>query len=140
MALVHETRIVIGTADCDALGHMNVARYIGLCNVNGFAMLTAMGWPPGQERDGLRLSFAVVQMDSQFLAEVLEGETLIVASNILRIGTKSATFRNRIRRDSGEAVFCSLWVSACLNLDTRRGEVIPDALRADLARYLDPDA
>lgn len=30
MGLSHRTRVVIGTTDCDALGHMNVARYFAL--------------------------------------------------------------------------------------------------------------
>ena len=139
MGQVHTTKIVIGTSDCDALGHMNVARYHALCNQNGFGMQTAMGWPPGEERGGLRLSFALVKSESEFKSEVLEGETLVVMTDIARIGQKSASFRNRIERDDGKPVFHSVWHSACLNLDTRRAHVIPDMFREMLERYLNLD-
>lgn len=140
MQKTHETRVVIGTSDCDVLGHMNVASYIALCNRNGFAMQTAMGRIPGDEYEGLRLSFAVVREESDFVAEVLSGETLIVQTNIARIGNKSARFRNRILREDGSLVFDSTWDSVCLNLETRRAEIIPDGFRAALEAYLVPDA
>lgn len=141
MTKSHSMRVVVGTTDCDALGHLNVARYFALCNVCGSEMQAKMGWIPGAVRDGVRLSFAVVRLESDFQSEVMEGEALIVHSDIARIGTKSATFRNRITREDGSPVFYSKWISACLNLDTRRSHPIPDTLRMALEQYLvvDPE-
>jgi YbgC/YbaW family acyl-CoA thioester hydrolase len=136
MGEVQETQVVIGTADCDALGHMNVARYFALCNLNGFAMQTAMGWPPGATVDGRKLSFAVVHSESDFLSEVMEGETLLVRTDIAEIGTTSATFRNRILRQDGTRVFESHWKSVLMDLDARRSTPIPDGFRAMLQRYM----
>jgi acyl-CoA thioesterase FadM len=136
MGQVQETRVVIGTADCDALGHMNVARYFALCNLNGFAMQTTMGWAPGHSVDGQRLSFAVVHCESDFLSEVMEGETLLVRTDISEIGTRSATFRNRILREDGSAVFESHWKSVLMDLDARSAAVIPESFRAMLRRYM----
>lgn len=130
--------ITVGSSDCDALGHVNVARYFAFCNLNGIAMQTAMGFPPGEAHEGLRLSFAVVQMDSEFKAELLAGERIRVHTNIAQIGTKSATFRNWITREDGSVAFYSEWKSACLNLDTRRAHDIPDAFRNALMRFLTP--
>ena len=138
MGLVHETRVVVGTADCDALRHMNVARYFALSNLNGFAMQTAMGWTPGESVDGQRLSFAVVHSESDFKSEVMEGEVLIVQTDISGIGNRSATFRNRIVRESGEAVFESHWKSVLMDLDTRRAAPIPPTLGEMLKRYQSP--
>lgn len=139
MGQAFETRMTVGTTDCDALGHLNVAQYFALCNRNGFAMQTAMGWPPGEAVDGLRLSFAVVKADCNFMAEVLAGETVIVQASIARIGNKSAVFRNNIQRPDGSPVFASTWQSACLNLDTRKSQVIPDNLREALQQFYVPD-
>ncbi|MFK7753509.1 MAG: acyl-CoA thioesterase [Sedimentitalea sp.] len=139
MARQQTLDITVTASDCDALGHMNVARYISLSNENGFAMQTTMGWPPGETRDGVRLSFAVVQMESSFLAEVLLGETLSVRTDVARIGTKSAVFRNEIWRGGDQLVFRSLWQSVCLDLDTRKGAVIPPSLRAVLEDFLTPE-
>ena len=139
MGQIFETEMIVGSTDCDALGHLNVAQYFALCNVNGFAMQRAMGWPPGEAVDGLRLSFAVMKADCNFMAEVLAGETVRVQASIKRIGTKSAVFRNDIKRMDDSPVFASTWQSACLNLDTRKSYVIPDNLREALERFHVPD-
>ena len=127
-------RYVVGTQDCDALGHMNVARYIAICNLAGSDMLRRIGWPPGESNAGRRYSFAAVNMQSEFFGEVLEGETLETAVGIDTIGTKSATFDNRIHRADGTLVFRSLWKSALMDLDTRRAVPVPEDLRAELAQ------
>ncbi len=129
-------RYVVGTLDCDALGHLNVARYFALSNKAGFAMQTSIGWAPGQTNAGRRYSFAVVHADSDFLAEVHEGEVLLVRPGIRSIGTKSAVFDTLISRENGEAVFRSAWKSALLDLDSRRAVEIPDDLRAALQALL----
>lgn len=136
MGSVHKTRMVIGTADCDALGHMNVARYFALCNQSGFAMQTALGWAPGDEIDGQRLSFAVVHSESDFQSEVMEGETLIVETDICDIGARWAVFRYRIRREDGTPVFETHWKSVLLDLETRRATEIPARFRRKLEDYL----
>lgn len=136
MAQQHKTRVVIGSSDCDALGHMNVARYFALCNQNGFAMQEAMGWAPGKVVDGQKLSFAVVHAESDFRSEVLEGEALIVETDISDVGEKWAVFRNRISREDGSEVFVSLWKSVLLNLETRKSTAIPPKFRAALERYM----
>lgn len=122
-------RYVVGTQDCDALGHMNVARYIAVCNLSGSALMERIGWPPGQVNAGRRYSFAAVNMQSEFLGEVLEGQVLQAECGIEGVGTKSATFDNRIYLENGPLVFRSLWKSALMDLDTRRAVAVPDDLR-----------
>lgn len=127
-------RYVVGTQDCDALGHMNVARYIAVCNLAGSDMLRRIGWPPGESNAGRRYSFAAVNMHSEFFGEVLEGETLETAVGIDTIGNRSATFDNRIYRTDGKLVFRSLWKSALMDLDTRRAVAVPEDLRSKLSQ------
>jgi len=127
-------RYVVGTQDCDALGHMNVARYIAVCNLAGSDMLRRIGWPPGEPNAGRRYSFAAVNMHSEFFGEVLEGETLETAVGIDTIGNRSATFDNRIYRTDGKLVFRSLWKSALMDLDTRRAVAVPEDLRSTLSQ------
>ena len=129
-----EMQVVIGSSDCDALGHMNVSRYFALCNQAGFAMQTAIGWPPGAENAGRRYSFAVVHSESDFLAEVHAGEALVVQTGIAEIGNKTADFDNRIARKDGTPVFRSVWKSVLMDLDTRRAVIIPEDLRFSLMR------
>ncbi|GAG77099.1 unnamed protein product, partial [marine sediment metagenome] len=82
-------RLTIGSSDCDVLGHMNSARYFAACNEAGFAMQTAIGWTPGEANNGRRYSFAVVRSEADFLAEVNEGQVLLIYVGISKIGTKS---------------------------------------------------
>lgn len=136
MAEMHVERLVVGSSDCDALGHMTMSRYFAACQTAGFAMQRAMGWPAGEVNKGRRLSFAVVHLDSDFLAEVNAGQVIEVSVGLREIGNRSATFLHRIALQDGTPVFESAWKSALMNLDTRRAEVIPDDMRAAMHDYL----
>lgn len=130
--MVEPYRYVVGSYDCDLLGHMNVARYIALCNLAGFDMLDRIGWTPGGANQGRRYSFAAVNMNCEFFSEVHAGEVLLTYPGIDSVGTKSATFDNRITREDGQIVFRSMWKSALMDLDTRKSTLVPDDLRASL--------
>ena len=125
-------RLTIGSSDCDVLGHMNSACYFAACNRAGFAMQTEIGWAPGAANKGRRYSFAVVRSEADFLAEVHEGQVLLVYVGISHIGTKSAAFENRLTLEDGTLVFQSTWRSVLMDLDTRQSVAIPDDLRAAL--------
>jgi acyl-CoA thioester hydrolase len=126
---------VVGTSDCDELGHMNVACYFAFTNRAGMAMQTAIGWPPGQANRGRRYSFAVVKSDSEFLAELHAGEEIAVVTGISAFGTKSATFHTEILRIDGTPAFRTTWKSVLMDLDTRKSTELPDDLRAALEPY-----
>ena len=126
---------VIGTLDCDELGHLNVSRYFRFCNRAGFAMQAAIGWPPGEANAGRRYSFAVVTETSEFLAEMHAGEVITAEVGISAMGTKSATFLNVLRRADGSVAYSSPWKSVLMDLDTRRSVELPEDLRAALKTY-----
>ncbi len=131
-------RFIVGSRDCDELGHLNVSGYIYYCNRAGSAFMRAIGWPPGQGNGGRRYSFAAVHVVSDYLAEVREGQAILVRAGVAAIGGKSVTFDNRIMREDGTPVFRSLWKSALMDLDTRRAVAVPDDLRAALEGGLVP--
>ena len=141
MARFTPLRIVVGSSDCDALGHMNVANYYSYSSLSGREFQRLIGWPPGQANKGRRLSFAVVRAESDFRAEVLEGQAILVTTSVGSIGEKSATFLHQIALEDGTEVYSSVWRSVLMNLDTRRSEYIPDDLRQALQAHLvdDPD-
>ena len=124
--------MTIGSSDCDVLGHMNSAVYFAACNKAGFAMQMAIGWAPGKANKGRRYSFAVVRSEADFLAEVSEGQVLLIYVGLSKIGTKSATFENRLTLADGTLVFRSTWHSVLMDLDTRQSVAIPDDLRTAL--------
>lgn len=125
-------RFIVGSRDCDELGHLNVSGYIYYCNRAGSAFMRDIGWPPGQGNGGRRYSFAAVHVVSDYLAEVREGQAILVRAGVAKNGGKSVTFDNRITLEDGTPVFRSLWTSALMDLDTRRAVELPDDLRAAL--------
>ncbi len=125
-------RMTIGSSDCDVLGHMNSAVYFAACNKAGFAMQSAIGWAPGEANKGRRYSFAVVRSEADFLAEVSEGQVLLIYVGISKIGTKSAAFENLLTLEDGTVVFRSTWHSVLMDLDTRQSVTIPDDFRTAL--------
>lgn len=129
-------QFVVGTRDCDELGHLNVSGFVYFCNRAGMVLIEAMGWPPGKANLGRRYSFATVHMVSDYLAELHAGEKIAVHTAISAIGTKSATFDNRITRADGSLAFRSSWKSALMDLDSRRAVAIPDDMRAAMQPYL----
>lgn len=128
--------MTVGSSDCDVLGHMNSAVYFAACNKAGFAMQKAIGWAPGEVNNGRRYSFAVVRSEADFLAEVSEGQVLLIYVDISKIGTKSAAFENRLTLEDGTVVFRSTWHSVLMDLDSRKSVVIPDDFRAALGSQL----
>jgi len=128
-------RVVVSPQDCDALGHLNMVRYFGFCDQSGTLMKTKMGWPPGEANNGRRYSLAIVHSESEFLAEVHDGQALLVRSGVSSIGTKSAVIVHLITLEDGTPVFRSKWKSALLNLDTRRAVAVPDDMRAVMQEF-----
>ncbi|MFC3118036.1 acyl-CoA thioesterase [Jhaorihella thermophila] len=98
-------RFIVGSRDCDELGHLNVSGYIYYCNRAGSAFMRDIGWPPGQGNGGRRYSFAAVHVVSDYLAEVREGQAILVRAGVAKIGGKSVTFDNRITLEDGTPVF-----------------------------------
>lgn len=129
---MYEKRMTIGAMDCDVLGHMNMSRYFAACNAAGFEMQDSIGWSAGATRNGRRLSFAVVHLESDFLAEVLEGQVITVAVGVAEIGRSSAVFVYNITLDDGTRVFTARWKSVLMDLETRKSTPIPEDLKQAL--------
>lgn len=131
---MYHKRMTVGAMDCDVLGHMNMSRYFAACNATGFDMQNSIGWSAGAVRDGRRLSFAVVNLESDFLAEVLEGQVIDVSVGVTGFGRTSAVFIYRIALEDGTPVFRSRWKSVLMDLDSRTSTPIPEDLKAALPR------
>ena len=87
-------------------------------------------------RGGRRLSFAVVNAQSDFRAELAAGDAIRLETSVIEIGTKSMTFRHRLFRADGDVLaFETLFKCVLLNLDTRRAAEIPPEVRARAAAW-----
>lgn len=116
-------------SDCDALGHMNVARYLDGCSDAGFTLQSAWSLTPEDIRDGRKLAFVVANANSNFLSELNVQDHVEVRSELIKIGGKSCSVCHHFFRNETE-VFNSTFTLVLMNLQTRSAEPIPDDLRA----------
>lgn len=131
-------RSVVDPSDCDFLGHMNVSRYFAACSDGVFAIQSEMGLTANDMRTGRRLSFAVVNAQSDFRAELSAGDAIRLETSIIAIGSKSITFRHRLFQTDGDKVaFETEFKCVMLSLDTRRAVEIPTDVRKAATAWLD---
>ncbi|MDE4100068.1 acyl-CoA thioesterase [Phaeobacter gallaeciensis] len=131
-------RSVVDPADCDFLGHMNVSRYFAACSDGVFAIQSEMGLTASDMRKGRRLSFAVVNAQSNFRAELSAGDAIRLETTIIEVGTKSMTFRHRlIRAEENILAFETVFKCVMLNLETRGSSEIPDDVRARASEWIE---
>jgi acyl-CoA thioesterase FadM len=120
---------------------MNVSRYFAACSDGVFAIQSEMGLTANDMRNGRRLSFAVVNAQSDFRAELSAGDAIRLETSVIEIGTKSMTFRHRLVRTDGDTVaFETIFKCVLLSLETRRAANIPDDVRAMAAQWLEQEA
>ncbi|MGI9357452.1 MAG: acyl-CoA thioesterase [Rhizobiaceae bacterium] len=138
MAAMVSFRSVVDPVDCDFLGHMNVSRYFAACSDGVFAIKSEMGLTASDMRTGRRLSFAVVNAQSDFKAELSAGDAIRLETSITAIGSKSITFRHRLFRVEGDKIaFETEFKCVMLNLETRRAADIPEDVRVKAKEWLE---
>jgi YbgC/YbaW family acyl-CoA thioester hydrolase len=134
-------RSVVDPSDCDFLGHMNVSRYFAACSDGVFAIQSEMGLTANDMRDGRRLSFAVVNAQSDFRAELSAGDAIRLETSVMEIGSKSMTFRHRLIKSEGDALaFETVFKCVLLSLETRRAAEVPGDVRETAAQWLEQEA
>ena len=135
MAEIETVRRVIREDECDLLGHLNVAGYIALASDGGFAIMAAFGMDEDQIVAGRHQSFAVIQSDAAFKAEVLPGQEVHVRSALTEIGSYAAKFRHRVYLGERMA-FQTIFTCVLMDLKTRKARLIDDDLRAAMTPFL----
>ncbi|WP_424984753.1 acyl-CoA thioesterase [Microbulbifer sp. S227A] len=129
---------VVDPSDCDFLGHMNVSRYFAACSDGVFAIQSRMGLTANDMRDGRRLSFAVVNAQSDFHAELLAGDAIKLETTVMGMGSKSMTFRHQLFRSDGEILaFETIFKCVLMCLATRRATDIPNEVRETAEHWLE---
>ena len=136
MPYLETYRGVVNQADCDHLGHMNVARYYGICADVGVILQNEIGLTPDDIRSGRRLSMVVVRNESDFTAEILVAEPIIMRSAILEIGSKSMLLHHQLFRADGVMAFDTTQRVVVFDLVNRRAAEIPPDVRAKVEAIL----
>ncbi len=89
-------------------------------------------------RKGRRLSFAVVNAQSDFLAELYAGDAIRLETTIIEMGTKLITFRHRlIRAENDMLAFETVFKCVLLNLEKRSSSEIPAEVRAKASHWIE---
>ena len=136
MPYLETYRGVVNQADCDHLGHMNVARYYGICADVGVILQNEIGLTPDDIRSGRRLSMVVVRNESDFTSEILVAEPIIMRSAILEIGSKSMLLHHQLFRADGVMAFDTTQRVVLFDLVNRRAAEIPPDVRAKVEAIL----
>lgn len=130
-------RSIVDPSDCDFLGHMNVSKYFAACSDGVFTIQSEMGLTANDMSCGRRLSFAVVHAESDFKSELTAGEAIRLETEVLELGGKSITFRHRlIRSEDSTVAFETTFKCVMLNIETRRAEAMPEAVRSAAAKWM----
>lgn len=133
-------RSVVDPSDCDFLGHMNVSKYFAACSDGILAFQSELGLTASDMRSGRRLSFAVVHAESDFKSELSAGDAIRLETGVLELGGKTITFRHRLFRSEDDTLaFETTFKCVMLNLETRRAETVPDAVRTAAQNWLVDD-
>ncbi len=140
MSAMVSFRSVVDPSDCDFLGHMNVSRYFAACSDGIFAIQSEMGLTANDMRSGRQLSFAVVNAQSDFRAELSAGDAIKLETSVIEIGSKSMTFRHQLIRSEGDVVaFETVFKCVMLSLETRRAAIIPEEIRDNAMKWLEKE-
>lgn len=121
-------------ADCDHMGHMNVAAYVKKFDEATWFLWDAVGLSAHRMEES-RHGLAALESAVQYEREVFPGQSLTVRSRILEVGAKTARFRHAmsVSRPAGgvRAATCAYLV-CYLDRAGRKGAPWPDDLRASL--------
>lgn len=133
----HETgRGVVVPWKCDHFGHMNVRFYAEAFDDASFHIWSVIGIPIAElEAQGLIGVVASLKID--FLQEIRVGQLYVVESAITRVGSKSFTYRERLRETHSGVIHATAdLVEVFFDKDARQAAPIPDDVRALLEAKL----
>lgn len=122
---------------CDHFGHMNVRFYAEAFDDASFHIWSAIGVPILEMEEKLGLIGVVASLKIDFLQEMRVGQLWAVESAIVRVGSKSFTYRERMRDTHSGVVHATAdLVEVFFDKHERRAAPIPDDIRAILEAKL----
>ncbi len=132
-------RTVIFPAFCDHLGHMNVRYYSHAFDDASFHAWARIGITFEAMHEAGAVT-VVAHTATDFIFEVTAGSLIKVESAFVKLGTKSATYRQRLTdAESGELYASQMVVEVFFDLKTRTSVAMPDAFRQKIQAALVPD-
>jgi acyl-CoA thioester hydrolase len=116
-------------AQCDHMGHMNVASYVAKFDEATWQLLNAIGLTPVRMRID-KLGMAGVEQHIEYKRELFPGDVVTVTSVVLEVRDKVIRFAHEMTRDdSGELAATMVVVAVHLDTSTQKARVFPDDVR-----------
>ena len=124
-------------ADCDHMGHMNVAAYVKKFDEATWVLWDAVGFSAKRMQADAR-GLAALKSEVEYRHEVFPGQSLSVRSSIVEVGAKTARFRHVMHVSTEEgpapAAICTYLV-CCLDRAGRKGAEWPADMAESLAAW-----
>ena len=137
--MAFRTRIPIRFGDEDHAGIVYYPRFFDFFHCAFEDFFNAVGRPYKRVLDEDRVGWPTVRVECDFARPLRFGDLFEVDVWVERMGTKSATFVFRGRKEGEEETAATARVTvACIDMDTFRARPIPDDYRALFEAHLAP--
>ena len=131
------TRGVVHPWHHDHFGHMNVRHYAPFFDDASYHLWTCLGLPYSAMLEDHGIHCVTAQATTNFLKELTAGDLIRIDGTVVRVGTKSVTFRLAMHHaDTGETHATYDLVEVFFDPKTRRSTAMPEAVRQSLAAWL----
>ena len=131
------TRGVVHPWHHDHFGHMNVRHYAPFFDDASYHLWTCLGLPYSAMLDAYGIHCVTAQATTNFLKELTAGDLIRIDGTVVRVGTKSVTFRLAMHHaDTGETHATYDLVEVFFDPKTRTSTAMPEAVRQSLSAWL----
>ncbi|KAB2338584.1 acyl-CoA thioesterase [Cytobacillus depressus] len=131
MKTPHEIEIYVRFSETDAHGHINNTSYFLYFEEARTKLFKAINLERNSD-----CSFILASITCDYINQAYADQTLIVSTNVIKIGTKSFTVRHTITAaDSGITIAKADATNVCYNYTEHRTIPIPKALRLRLENH-----
>ena len=126
-------------AQCDHMGHMNVAFYVAKFDEATWQLLASIGLSGSRLRDE-RLGMAGVEQHIEYKRELVAGDVVTVTSRVLEVREKAMRFAHEMRNDeTGEVAARMVLVAVHLDATTRKARAFPADVRERASAMVSQD-
>lgn len=123
-------------AECDHMGHLNVAHYVAKFDAASWNLFFNLG-ATRDSMDTNGYAIAAVEQKLAYKRELVPGDVVEVRSRVLEVKAKAIRFMHEmIHRQSGEVAATSEYVTVCLDNVRRKAKPYPDAVLGQARRVL----
>lgn len=127
--------IVVRPTEIDVKGHVNNAKYIEYLQWSRWEWFDKQGLTNEKLKE-LDTVLVVVNININYRQEVLQGEKLSVDVELQKIGDKSLTLTQTVRKMNGDVAADAQVVLVGIDPSSRKSRSLPDSVRKILEKKL----